>query len=841
MRALKWAAGILAGLVALAAIGIFALTSAIDAGTLTPRITAAIEAATGRAATLGAVALKPGLTPRVEVQGATLANLPGGSRPEMARIRRLEVTIALLPLLRGDVEIAAIAIDGADILLERSADGRPNWILRPAPREAAAGPSPVPAASEAPSGSPPRQVSIAEVTLTDSQVRLPDERIGTVIVPQARILGFGTGRPVQVTARIGVLGLDAAFAAEARQGPDGFGPVQARLSLGANTLGAEGTPGQDLRVTAALPEPDALRPLIALLVPGLPAARGLPPLEAGLTLDPALHPRDLEARLGATDLADILPGLALTRARLRVPALDQPAELQVEATRSGLAMTASLRIDNAAALLADRPVAVTAEAEAARASLHAEGRIERPLSRVGATASLRLAIPDLAALAAIVPDPAPLTDLEVQATLAAPGPLDQEVRIGGLRVASPLLTATGDLVVHPGEPLGVSGRIAAARVDVDALAGRLAARPAPAPSPSEAAPPPAAPGAQPVPAPAPPPAAARERRVIPDIALPVAAVRAYRGQLEVAAETLVLGGAEWHRLRGTLAMAEGVARLTDASAVTPGGPVRGEAALDAARSPPVTSLDLRSEGEGLDLAALRLARREAAGIEGRAQVRIQAQGRGATTRALAASLTGEAGLALVNGRLAHAGMLRLGRDLMRLLLPGGAPTQGVDLRCLALRITAEDGLARTDALLAETSAGRVEGAAAVNLRTEGIAARLLPDVTLLGLRVRAPIGIGGTLADPRVGVEPARALVQVIGDTVANRLWRNATMDWLRGEVTGSSPAGDCEAQLRLARFGAEGPAPPPEQTLPVVPRELQGTTQDLLRGLGGLLGGGRR
>ncbi len=43
--------------------------------------------------------------------------------------------------------------------------------------------------------------------------------------------------------------------------------------------------------------------------------------------------------------------------------------------------------------------------------------------------------------------------------------------------------------------------------------------------------------------------------------------------------------------------------------------------------------------------------------------------------------------------------------------------------------------------------------AAVNLRNERLAARLLPDVQVFGVTVRAPVGVGGTLAAPRIGVE----------------------------------------------------------------------------------------
>ncbi len=141
-RALKWAAGLLGGAVVLAVGGIIALTYALDAGALTPRIVAAIEAATGRAATLGRVSIGLGLTPRVTIEEATLANLPGGSRPDMARIRHIEANLALLPLLSGDIAFRQIAIEGADILLEQRPDGTPNWVFQPAARDAGAGLAP---------------------------------------------------------------------------------------------------------------------------------------------------------------------------------------------------------------------------------------------------------------------------------------------------------------------------------------------------------------------------------------------------------------------------------------------------------------------------------------------------------------------------------------------------------------------------------------------------------------------------------------------------------------------------------------------------------------------------
>ena len=824
-RGLRIAAWVAGGLVAILLAAVAGLTIALDAGALTPRLLATIEAATGRSASLGAVSLRPGLTPRLVAEDATLANLPGGSRPEMARIRRLEAKLALLPLLRGEVAFGSIVIDGADILLERLPDGTPNWVLR-APAQ-----DPAPAATPAEPRSPAaaRRLSIAEAVLTDSTIAFPGILPAPVAIGRLRITSIGGDGPAAATARLEVAG--TALTLEAETGPippppAAPWPIRARMAAGANAITAEGSAQGPVAVSAMLPEPAALLPLLAALAPGVAPPPLLPPIEAALTLGPDRRPADLLLRLGAADLGALRSGLALRHLEARAAALDRPLNVTAEVVANGLPLAMTLRLDTLAVLLAGGaggPVVLTAEATSGAARASATGRIGDARRLRGMTLDLRLAAPDLAALAPLIPG-VPAGETTLEARLAAPEGLSGPVRLGPFSVAAPALRAEGDITWRPGSPPGLDGRIAAARIDLDALAARPAA-PAPAASPPGA---PAQPAA---------PAPAADGRVIPDRPLPLALARAFNGRIEVTVDHLLVGGTDWRQGRGTLALADGTARLAPFAAVTPGGPVRGEASLDATATPPALSIALRSEGAGIDLAALRGARQEAPGIEGRAEIRLDLRGRGATTRAVAATLTGEAGLAVVGGRLARAGMLRLGPDLVGVLLPG-VPQDGLEIRCLALRASAEDGMVNTPALLLETAAGRIEGVVAVNLGTEALAARLLPDITLFGVRVRAPVGVGGTLAAPRVSVEPGRAAAQVIGDAVANRLWRDPTVEWLRGRATGSPQAGDCAAQLRIARFGADGPVPPAQRVVPIVPRELQGTTQDVVRGLGGAIGG---
>lgn len=93
----------------------------------------AVRSATGRAVTIGDVGLELSLTPSVVLQDVTLANADWGSRAHMVTADRLEVQMALLPLLRGEFEAKRFILRGADILLEDKDDTQ-NWVFEADPR-----------------------------------------------------------------------------------------------------------------------------------------------------------------------------------------------------------------------------------------------------------------------------------------------------------------------------------------------------------------------------------------------------------------------------------------------------------------------------------------------------------------------------------------------------------------------------------------------------------------------------------------------------------------------------------------------------------------------------------
>src|SRR6516165_6672148 len=87
-----------------------------------------VKKSTGRELLIGGdFRLALSLTPKVTIDNVFLKNFPSGSRPEMVRLKRLEVQ--LLPLLSREIRVDRLVLDGADVLLETDKRGRGNWVL----------------------------------------------------------------------------------------------------------------------------------------------------------------------------------------------------------------------------------------------------------------------------------------------------------------------------------------------------------------------------------------------------------------------------------------------------------------------------------------------------------------------------------------------------------------------------------------------------------------------------------------------------------------------------------------------------------------------------------------
>ncbi len=152
---LKWI--IIGGLVFVVALisAAYFILSSYDFNDLKPQIAQAAKEATGRELTLGGeIGLKIGLSPSLSVENVGFQNASWGSRPELAKIKRFEVQVALVPMLSGNISVKKLVLIEPDILIETDKSGKSNLVFEPAkkpettPKEPSAkGPTKLPAMS----------------------------------------------------------------------------------------------------------------------------------------------------------------------------------------------------------------------------------------------------------------------------------------------------------------------------------------------------------------------------------------------------------------------------------------------------------------------------------------------------------------------------------------------------------------------------------------------------------------------------------------------------------------------------------------------------------------------
>jgi AsmA family protein len=134
----KWIILGFLGLVIIVFGGIYAVLSTYNFNSLKPQITRMTKERTGRELTLGGdIHLKIGLVPALVVENAAFQNAAWGSRPEMAKIRRFEMHVALMPLLSKRIELKKLILIEPDILLETDPSGRSNLTFQTEKKPAA--------------------------------------------------------------------------------------------------------------------------------------------------------------------------------------------------------------------------------------------------------------------------------------------------------------------------------------------------------------------------------------------------------------------------------------------------------------------------------------------------------------------------------------------------------------------------------------------------------------------------------------------------------------------------------------------------------------------------------
>jgi AsmA protein len=831
LRTIAIIAGIVIALPILG-LGVFLLT--FDANAYKPRIIETVRNATGRELTItGALRVKPALVPTVSVEGVSFANAPWGSRPQMATIRRAEASIALLPLLSGEVRFARIVLVEPDILLERRADGTANWQMGAA-SAAPAAPRAAGATSQAPAAAPARRaIAVEDFRIEKGRISLHDAVSGrqeSVAVAELDGSVPAGDRPISLAGALAwrdvplKLALSGgALAALIEPGQARPWPIDASIEAAGARIAVKGSltdparvAGYDLAVKGSIASLVRLAPLL----PDMP----LPPLnEVGFAAQlagqgPAVPAvRALSLRIGGSDLAALRPGLVLRQLEASAPAADQPLAFTLEAMLGVVALRAEGGTGPLAALLpgarAERwPVRLAARVGEAQFSI--DGALAEPGDFAGLDALVSLAVPDLAALSPLAGQDLPaIRDIALSARL-----VEHERRNGfalrDVRASAMGSDVSGEASLLLARQSRVEATLESRLVDLDALMAAMPAGAAPTPGSATA----------PADRPAPP---ARDARVIPDTKLPLELLRIVDARLALTVAELRFAGAPYRDAAMRAMLTAGVLDVGELRATLPEGTVRAGLAVDAAQATPTVAARLHAPG--LALGALLRQFGVPFAMRGTMELDIDVKGRGDTVRAVAATMDGHAGVAIGQGAIDSRLLDSAVGELWRLMVPGAPRTGEIGVACLATRFDFAGGLGTARALLFDTSAARVTGTGTVNLADERLALRLLPTLRLGGGGLSVPIEVGGSFARPGYRARPEDVLGALgglasgAGSGAGQGAAAGGPLGAVIGGIVGATRQGAgqldaeaCPAALAIARGSrAEAPAVQPAPAAP--------------------------
>jgi AsmA-like protein len=718
-------------LLAVSALGL--AVTFLDPNDYKPQIVAAVQQATGRTLSLGGpLRISRSLWPTIEVTDVTLANLPGGTRPDLARVERIEAQLSLPALLRRRIEVSKLTLEGPNILFE-FVGGKPNWVLEPA------------ADSQT-------SLSDLQVTLDIRQAHVRNGMVTVRLPTRTHVVGIRAldlrhptaDAPLDLSAVL-VYSDYQPFSLRASTRPTGgvSDPWDTRLEFAAYnaSLSAGGLMNlagdYNLQVEGRIPE---LEKLNALLPPlHLPS---LHQITVSTHLTSGGRPGDLPVigktrlQVGSGDLGDRMPGVTLNTVEVSLPKAGGAATTSGSGryadTTFTFAGTFELpeHLDGRFSTLIDLKTRMAAGETGASASADASLALKGKLTLNGGTfdgldATVGLRLPTLAASRSVLSRDLPaFTDVSLGGRLIIPTDLGS-LRLRGATLSADELDVTGDVSIGLVSPLALDGRLRARRLDMDAL---LAASGAEWVGLGARTVDPAGPA-------------------IPNTPLPWTMLRGKTSHLTASVAALTFGRQVWRDVDLVLQLADGRLQISPLRLALPRGPMEMSLSADASKQDVPVSLTLHAPGIPLALLARYAGLPGDAGGDLRIEMQLKAQGN--SPHDLAASLDGPIAATMIHGILSNAALIELASASLQ-ALGIEVPAQGeTAIRCFGIVGSFNGGVGRFRSIALDSTYLQLDGVGQVDLRAETLALKLHPLARVSGSSVSVPVLVEGPLRAPR--------------------------------------------------------------------------------------------
>ena len=770
----KWILGIIVFLIVAVTVAIYAILSSYDFNDLKPQLARMVKDTTGRELFLGGdIELEIGLTPTLVIEDVSFQNVSWGSRPELAKIRRLEIKLAVLPFFRKVILFKRLILIDPDILIETNRAGKSNLEFITTKNKKVAtsvGPKPSPGKSIL------SAIAFNDIRIEKGRFTYNGGQSGRTYTVNLESAAASAGADGLVALRVDGGYNNKPFRAKATLGslavlidPHKTWPVHVTSQIDGSTVTIDGTArdpvkGKGLAVTVSGTGPSIPEILKLFNITYIP--------EFG-PFDVTAKLADPDGKLGLTDIDLKVGGEDGVRARFTgsIQDLIKGKGLSITVTGTGPSIPEILKQYNITYIPEFGPFDVTAKLVDPDGRLgltdldlkvgteemvktRVMGSVENITAIKGMNLSFDIQGKDIANLEKITGKPmsfnGPFSVSGNAVALSA-----KSYKISDFKALIQESDLNGSIEINlEGKTPRITADLRSQKLDLRPLMPKKGSKPGEPAKDSDKLP-------------------ARKDKVFPDTPLPLGMLKQVNAEIKLDAKQLLLTRWFLSNITADMVLEDGHLTVKPLKLTIGGGMLDGH-------------FDLHVQGKGAQVAtALKIEQYELGSmlkrlgisdsLHGNVDINLDLKGRGNSIAEIMSGLNGKTMVVMGEGRINQNAVKLLGSDLsnglLQLLNPLKKKEKYAKINCFAGGFDIKNGLAQSNALVLGTNQVRVFGYGKINLKTEEIDLSLKPSpqkgVSINGLgkltmslgELTRPLKLKGTLSNPSLSIDPTGSII----------------------------------------------------------------------------------